>query len=223
MTICSSSNTATSAANSSVFQSSGLCAQFCDPWAFAILQQSQCWCSNESPVSGLTEASSCDSPCPGYPYESCGGKGLFSYVALHRVASPDDSITSMTSIPRQTSVETLYETRVTEGTLIKTVTQTVTVTKGGIEVPSDAPNITTTVLSSTRLAAPASSKKLNRAQLAGIIGGVLATILIVLVISVWSLRRRRTPLKQDDLNTGSVSDLTHFPGRLGVLRITNPD
>ncbi|KAI3527495.1 cell wall integrity and stress response component [Colletotrichum abscissum] len=63
----------------------------------------------------------------------------------------------MASIPKQTSVETLYETRVTEDTLIKTVTQTVTVTKGSIGVSSDAPNITTTALSSTELAAPASS------------------------------------------------------------------
>ncbi|KAL0764076.1 hypothetical protein CaCOL14_013403 [Colletotrichum acutatum] len=90
----------------------------------------------------------------------------------------------MASIPKQTSAETLYETRVTENTLIKTVTQTVTVTKGGIGVSSDAPNITTTALSSTESAAPASSKKLNRAQLAGIIGGVLAIMLIVLVIGV---------------------------------------
>ncbi|KAK7433451.1 hypothetical protein Landi51_13922 [Colletotrichum acutatum] len=129
----------------------------------------------------------------------------------------------MASIPKQTSVETLYETRSTENTLTKTVTQTVTVTKGDTEVPSVASNIATTVLSSTGSAVPASSEKLHRTQIAGIIGGDLATTLIVLVIGVWSLHRRRTPFEQNDLNTGSVSELTHFPGRFGVLRITNTD
>lgn len=51
---CASINTATTAANSSTFQSEGLCYNFCndDGYALGVLQDSECWCSNYVPDSG---------------------------------------------------------------------------------------------------------------------------------------------------------------------------
>lgn len=50
---CASSNTGTTAANSSVYMSEGRCHDLCngDGYALAVLQDESCWCSNEVPAS----------------------------------------------------------------------------------------------------------------------------------------------------------------------------
>ncbi|KAI9746743.1 MAG: hypothetical protein M1818_000458 [Claussenomyces sp. TS43310] len=78
---CSSINTASTNANSSIYQSNGLCQHFCDAtYAFAVLQDSTCWCSDYVP--GTTVSSGCDTSCPGFPADLCGGSGLYGYIAL---------------------------------------------------------------------------------------------------------------------------------------------
>lgn len=49
---CASVNTATMSANSSTFQSEGLCFDYCndDGYALGVLQDSDCWCSNYVPA-----------------------------------------------------------------------------------------------------------------------------------------------------------------------------
>lgn len=48
---CASINTASTGANSSTYQSEGLCYDFCndDGYALGVLQDSDCWCSNYVP------------------------------------------------------------------------------------------------------------------------------------------------------------------------------
>lgn len=46
------------------------------------MQNSQCWCSNYTPHAS-TQRGGCNSPCPGYPSDMCGGAGLYSYVLLN--------------------------------------------------------------------------------------------------------------------------------------------
>lgn len=50
---CASINTADTAANSSTYQSMGLCYDFCndDGYALGVLQDNDCWCSNYVPAS----------------------------------------------------------------------------------------------------------------------------------------------------------------------------
>lgn len=50
---CASSNTASGSSSSSIYQSQGLCYGTCndDGYAFAVLQDSNCWCSNVVPSS----------------------------------------------------------------------------------------------------------------------------------------------------------------------------
>lgn len=77
---CSTLNTASTDRNSSMFQSDGLCSDFCKAtYAFAVLQGDGCWCSNFAPASTTT---GCDTPCSGFPSDICGGNGLFGYIAL---------------------------------------------------------------------------------------------------------------------------------------------
>jgi cell wall integrity and stress response component len=67
-------------ADSSIFQSNGLCSDFCgSSYAFAVVQDNGCWCSNYVPG---TTTTGCNEQCPGYPLELCGGNGVYGYIAL---------------------------------------------------------------------------------------------------------------------------------------------
>jgi hypothetical protein len=82
--ICASFNTAGTNRNESIYQTNGLCSDFCkDQYAYAITQEESCWCSNYTPSSSSQVSKGrCNEPCPAYPDEMCGGRGLFSYVEM---------------------------------------------------------------------------------------------------------------------------------------------
>ncbi|EJP66233.1 ER membrane protein Wsc4, putative [Beauveria bassiana ARSEF 2860] len=82
--LCSTTNTASSKSYSSLYQSRGACGDRCrGQSAYAVVQDDQCWCSDTTP-SSTTDDGSCNKPCPGYPQESCGSDGLYSYILLDR-------------------------------------------------------------------------------------------------------------------------------------------
>lgn len=63
-------------------QSLGHCRDQCSGSAFAITQGRSCWCSNYAPSTTI-DTSSCNQPCPGYPYEVCGStSGAYSYIQI---------------------------------------------------------------------------------------------------------------------------------------------
>ncbi|KAJ3522413.1 hypothetical protein NM208_g12870 [Fusarium decemcellulare] len=84
---CASFNTGSTPRNSSIYQTNGLCHDFCiDDYAFAITQDKLCWCSNYVPSKSTQEdTSKCDIPCPAWPSENCGGDGLYGYVSLGNI------------------------------------------------------------------------------------------------------------------------------------------
>ena len=68
------------------FQTNGACQTQCqDQYAFAVVQNDHCWCSNYMPADTVS-VSECGQVCPGYGPENCGDsdKGLFGYVALSK-------------------------------------------------------------------------------------------------------------------------------------------
>lgn len=87
--------------DSSIYQSDGLCYNFCKAsWALAIVQDDSCWCSNYVPdAASQVSTSQCDKACPGYPYDVCGGDGLFGYMLLEEQPSgtASDTVASSTS------------------------------------------------------------------------------------------------------------------------------
>ncbi|TGO29512.1 hypothetical protein BPAE_0014g00630 [Botrytis paeoniae] len=103
MEYCSTLNTGSGSANSSIYQSDGLCYDFClDEYAFAVVQGSECWCSNYVP--GTTSSTSdCDTPCPGYPDDTCGGDSLYGYISL--TLSPSGTKGAATTSSTSTSSE----------------------------------------------------------------------------------------------------------------------
>ncbi|KAK6437393.1 hypothetical protein LTR95_006413 [Oleoguttula sp. CCFEE 5521] len=106
---CSSQNTADNYAGvSNIYQSNGACFQQClQDYAFAIVQYQQCWCSNYIPAEQLGTGS-CDTPCPGYPDESCGNNnsGLFGYVPLRLQPSGTAGVASSTQASSTSSTPT---------------------------------------------------------------------------------------------------------------------
>lgn len=100
-----------------IYQSNGLCFDTCKAThAFAIVQGKSCWCSDYAPAS---DTSGCDSPCPGYPDESCGNpsKKLYGYMALGNPVkgtqgSADDTVSQMPSVePTTVTTEREVTTR----------------------------------------------------------------------------------------------------------------
>ncbi|RFU77488.1 carbohydrate-binding wsc [Trichoderma arundinaceum] len=114
--VCSTFNTGETPLNVSIYQTNGLCSGFCigKSYAFAITQQNSCWCSNYYPDKGsTTDTKDCDSPCPAYPTEFCGGHNLYGYILLNDVAPsgtktapPSSSTTSSQSTGSPTSSTT---------------------------------------------------------------------------------------------------------------------
>ncbi len=68
--------------------SDGLCHNQCPDNAFAVVQGSNCWCSDYEPDSSVqTDVSDCNTSCPGFPSDTCGGDGLWGYMAMGKEPS----------------------------------------------------------------------------------------------------------------------------------------
>jgi hypothetical protein len=81
------------------WQSNGHCHDRClSQYAFAIVQDNNCWCSDWIP-SDQQDVRQCSDKCPGYPNELCGngGKGLFGYIALSK--QPSGTVAAATPTP----------------------------------------------------------------------------------------------------------------------------
>lgn len=72
------------------WQSNGFCKTTCQAnYALAIVQGSNCWCSNYIPADQLSVSSDCSKKCQGYGFENCGNDdtGTFGYVLLDKSPS----------------------------------------------------------------------------------------------------------------------------------------
>ncbi|KAK0668706.1 hypothetical protein QBC41DRAFT_119079 [Cercophora samala] len=172
----------------SEFQSMGRCKINCTDidYSFAIVLEKRCWCSNVVPnEADQNSLSDCTYPCPGYPDDICGGKGVWGYLEIpqnkptatappgifttsrqpSKTASPDQAVTSDGS-----TVET-----VTVGGVVKTVTAALPQATGGT--------------------VPSSSNGLQAGAVAGIAVGIIGG-LSVLGLFVWLLWKKRRQEEQ---------------------------
>ncbi|KAI1470109.1 uncharacterized protein F4812DRAFT_457503 [Daldinia caldariorum] len=66
----------------SIYQSIGFCASWCESREYAVMavtNRTACLCGYHIPPVELEKPDSfCDLPCPGYPRDTCGGRGYFS-------------------------------------------------------------------------------------------------------------------------------------------------
>ncbi|POS80541.1 hypothetical protein DHEL01_v201078 [Diaporthe helianthi] len=161
---CASSNSGEGSSESSIYQSQGLCYGTCKDggYAFAVLQNSECWCSNLVPSSDdQTSTSNCESSCPGYPTDFCGGDGTYGYIALGPEPSgtaggsskTTSSTSKTTSSLNDSGIQALAMTTTTE---IHTETETETVVQTSVTITSDTP-LPSTSLTSVKSSATATS------------------------------------------------------------------
>ncbi|KAF7564107.1 hypothetical protein G7046_g44 [Stylonectria norvegica] len=158
--LCSSFNTGTTPKNISIYQTNGLCHDFCqEDYAFAITQENYCWCSNFAPAKSVQKGiSSCDTTCPAYPDEYCGGPGLYGYVAL------DGVLPSGTKGPAEATSSTQGMTTTT--TAISKVTETVqnTVTTDDSTTSTESTESSTTSKTSKTSTTTTSSSSVKTTQ-----------------------------------------------------------
>ncbi|KAK8127567.1 hypothetical protein PG984_008675 [Apiospora sp. TS-2023a] len=105
MTYCASINTGSGGGTNSIYQSDGLCRDQCNDQgtAFAIVQGPNCWCSDVEPARSVqVSTAKCNTQCPGYPDDTCGGNGLWGYMMLGK----DPSGTQGADNPSPTATKT---------------------------------------------------------------------------------------------------------------------
>ncbi|KAL7627576.1 Cell wall integrity and stress response component 4 [Parahypoxylon ruwenzoriense] len=196
MTYCADINTASTASNSSIFQSDGLCREFClGKFAFAVIKDSECWCSDYAPdQSAQVNVDKCNQKCPGFPADTCGGDGVWGYMTLDmepsgttgagsstRTSSPDTSTGGTT---KGTTTPSPSIATVTAGGTVQTITVTPTVTADPNTGTSSDANSTGTT---------SSQQGLSTGQAVGVAIGVLGAVAIAVAAGVffWLRRRRR--------------------------------
>ena len=82
----------------------GSCKTQCqDSYAFAVLQDKMCWCSDYIPTE-QTSTGRCNEQCPGYPSDECGNvqEGLFGYLSLDQAPSGTAGAASSTQAATST-------------------------------------------------------------------------------------------------------------------------
>ncbi|RDL36228.1 uncharacterized protein BP5553_06840 [Venustampulla echinocandica] len=185
---CSTLNTASTNKNSSIYQSNGLCRGFCvDKYAFAIVQDDGCWCSDYVPAS---TADGCSKKCPGYPPDLCGGNGVFGYISLTKppagtkgssgTTESDKSSTSTTSTRAPTTSSTWTPTPVVSLETVTGEVRTVTVT------PTVPPNS-----ESQNSVSKDTKNKLGTGGAVGLAIGLVALVALVSFLVWFCLRKRR--------------------------------
>ncbi|OTA63745.1 hypothetical protein K449DRAFT_394305 [Hypoxylon sp. EC38] len=232
MAYCASINTGTTPGNSSIWQSDGLCHDFClDDYAFAIVKDNECWCSDYTPdETKQVDVSKCSEECPGYTSDTCGGDGLWGYMSLAKQPSGTSGGSSSTSSPDPVT-ETVHNTvtvtptvpifhsttAVPDSSDSSTVTPTPsvsvhTVTAGGTVslqtvtvMPTVTPSAGTGASSDANSAGVTTNQHgLSTGQAVGIAIGVLGAVAIAIAAGVFLFIRRR--------RRGQVDAIADSPG-----------
>ncbi|KAG5982342.1 hypothetical protein E4U55_002033 [Claviceps digitariae] len=200
--ICASLNTASTPRNVSIFQTNGLCHDYCNPlgYAYAVTQSNSCWCSNYTPdQSTQVDTGKCALSCPGYPAEKCGGRGLFGYIVMSGALpsgtkgpstpsssdSPSPASETDTPTPISTparSQSSTVETVIADGT-VKTIT--IVPTDTGRPAPSNSQD------------ASVDDSGLKTGAVVGIVVGVVGGVLILAAIITFLYFRRKKQQQQD--------------------------
>ncbi|CAG9973889.1 unnamed protein product [Clonostachys byssicola] len=188
--LCAKFNTAETPRNTSIYQTNGLCKDFCTKdYAYAITQEQLCWCSNYTPSkSDQVDMNQCNINCPAYPDEKCGGKGVFGYVQLN-AHLPSGTRGSDSSSASSTTVDssTLTTSTIQQTSMIHTVT---TDTGGIIKTVTIMPTVTGDLEGGSQ-GSSGSSSKLAGGAIAGIVIGIVAALLFGLGLAFFLYRRRK--------------------------------
>ncbi|TDZ44785.1 Cell wall integrity and stress response component 4 [Colletotrichum trifolii] len=214
--LCSNQNTASGSANTSIWQTNGLCQDFCTEKnaAFAIVQWQSCWCSDVAPASS-TEADvdeKCTGICPGYDVEHCGSRPeYYGYISLAKLPTSTaggggDGTTKQPSTSTTSRPRTTVQTVTADGTV-----RTVTVTPAATE--TDGASGAAEQGSST---SESSGKGVSGGTIAGIVVGVIGGLCLAAGVLLMILFRRKRQNRENEKfdepsHRGSSAGMTGSP------------
>lgn len=231
MDYCSSINTASMAANHSIYQSDGLCYGFCaGDFALAIVQDDSCWCSNFVPSQDVQVATSqCSKACPGFPDDVCGADGLFGYMLLQ--IQPSGTVGAQSSSTTTSSSST--KTTANDATSTSETPTVSTFTTGGVTktvtVTPTAPVASSANLGGVSTTPVPSSHGLSAGAAAGIAVAVVVAFLFVGGALGWLFIKRRRAQRAEaagvggpnfSSNRGSSAGMTASTPRTGEMSET---
>ncbi|KAG6044942.1 hypothetical protein E4U39_002880 [Claviceps sp. Clav50 group G5] len=206
--ICASFNTASMGRNVSIFQTNGLCHDYCNPdsYAYAITQSNSCWCSNYTPdKSTQLSSGKCNLGCPGYPDEKCGGPGVFGYVVLPgglpsgtkgpSIAPSSTESSSSSSSEADTTTPTTSTTSTT--TMRASSVETVVIADGTIKTVTVVPTGTGSQSPSINQGATVEESGLKTGAVVGIVVGVVGGVLILAAVTIFFYFRHKKQQQQN--------------------------
>ncbi|KAK6580757.1 hypothetical protein PZA11_006993 [Diplocarpon coronariae] len=200
---CSSFNTAETPRNASIYQSNSLCTEYCEggvgrSYAYAIVSYQECYCSDYAPS---TTTTGCDTKCPGWQAELCGGSDLYGYLEL--LSNPSGTRGPSSATPTQQATVTPPPS---------VVTVTATPTESTSSTPSTSTSTTKTSTSSTTTTSSSQSSKwtpIPSTLLDTAIPGVTRTIIATPTVPPSSpATTSASKSKGDGLGTGGAVGLT---------------
>ncbi|KAH6890611.1 hypothetical protein B0T10DRAFT_459260 [Thelonectria olida] len=211
LNMCASINTGSTSRNTSIYQSNGLCHDFCiDDYAYAITQNNACWCSNYAPSKSTREdVSDCDTTCPGYPSEYCGGDSLYGYLSLGNVepSGTQGASSSSTTSKSESEESSTASTTTEQSSRIQTVTADGTV-KTVFIAPTDPAETSAGDSSGVNV----KKKGLSTGAVVGIVVGVIAAVIGAAAIALFFWFRRRKQQKEDGFQDDpSIRDSSSGP------------
>jgi len=203
---------------SSEYQSTGLCSDHCKgSFAFAVIQDSQCWCSNYVPADQV-DTSDCNSGCPGISSEWCGNvdDGLYGYYQIPlgvplgtsgtgNSAPRTTSSSSSSSSSSSESTSTSTPTRTTAPPQIDTLITTVTGQATTIVVTQPAATSDNSVLGQS---ASGDGGGVSGGTIAGIVIGVVGGLALIIGALVWFFYRRRRRSRENSLPNSFIAERT---------------
>ncbi|KAI1776529.1 hypothetical protein F4818DRAFT_439928 [Hypoxylon cercidicola] len=179
MTYCASINTGSTPGNSSIYQSDGLCHDFClSEYAFSVIQDDSCWCSNYVPdESTQVDPDECNKSCSGFPSDTCGGDGLWGYIGL--VKEPAGTTGGSTSSPTSTPdpITRTVQNTVTVTPTVHATTSTSTSTSVPDKDTTDRTTTTAHTTSTTPTPTPSPSESVHTVTAGGTVS--LQTITVI--------------------------------------------
>jgi cell wall integrity and stress response component len=205
------------------YQSNGNCTNHCKEeggsWAFAVIQFTDCWCSNYVP-GDTSDTSDCMVNCPGFPDEKCGNKDkdLYIYVQMDGKPSGTKGASQPSSTPAASSKQQAPTSKK------PSPTDTPSKTQEPVTVPTlvtESGNVVTrTVVITPTAAAPAVSESKDSPNIGaiagGVAGGVIGLLAILGAILFFLWRKRRQQQLEQEGGSGITRNVSTM-SRAGLL------
>ncbi|KAH6625661.1 hypothetical protein C7974DRAFT_377149 [Boeremia exigua] len=240
---CSTQNTGTGDAFFWTWQTNGKCSDYCNAagtYAFAVIQENDCWCSNYIP-SSTTDISRCQKDCPGYPTEKCGdvNAGVYIYIQLagrpsgtaggggsrptSREVSSATPVPSSTAPPSSSSAATSSSPTSTPSSTFETaVTSSATAMSTSVQVITESGAIVTrtVIYRPTEAASQSETSKSSSNNTGAIVGGVVGGVAAIAAIVggiLFVLWRRKKQQRADQEQQAGITRNTSTMSKAGLL------